>query len=229
MRGLYRGMHGYRDSVRVLLAVFVLTIGVQIVRILAIWLCGVAVGVELVPASLLRARAAPLPGHDGALHVSTGSACARRSSSAFPARFGVDADAAFATGFLFYAVTIGDVRPGRRDHAVAERGAAPRPLVRRDGRAEGRGGAGGGRPAARGPGGPERRMTAPAGSQAAASPEPAVPDRLDRRRLLQTPCDVLALCLAAVADGPYEVIVVDNASIDGSPELVRELASRACG
>lgn len=32
----------------------------------------------------------------------------------------------------------------------------------------------------------------------------------------------LERCLAAVAGGPHEVIVVDNASTDGSPELVRE-------
>jgi GT2 family glycosyltransferase len=32
----------------------------------------------------------------------------------------------------------------------------------------------------------------------------------------------LERCLAAVADGPHEVIVVDNASTDGSSELVRE-------
>lgn len=34
--------------------------------------------------------------------------------------------------------------------------------------------------------------------------------------------DVLATCLASVADGPWEVVVVDNASTDGSPQLVRE-------
>jgi N-acetylglucosaminyl-diphospho-decaprenol L-rhamnosyltransferase len=34
--------------------------------------------------------------------------------------------------------------------------------------------------------------------------------------------DVLASCLARVAGGPWETIVVDNGSADGSPELVRE-------
>ena len=34
--------------------------------------------------------------------------------------------------------------------------------------------------------------------------------------------DVLAHCLEAVAGGPWEVVVVDNASTDGSPALVRE-------
>jgi N-acetylglucosaminyl-diphospho-decaprenol L-rhamnosyltransferase len=34
--------------------------------------------------------------------------------------------------------------------------------------------------------------------------------------------EYLARCLGAVADGPHEVVVVDNASTDGSPAFVRE-------
>ena len=82
VRGLYRGMHSYRDSVRVLLAVFVLTIGVQIVRIvvdLALRGSGRRRAVAAGPTSC-SARCSS--SSCSCRSRSTGSRCARRSSSA---------------------------------------------------------------------------------------------------------------------------------------------------
>ena len=109
--GLYRGMHGYRDSVRVLLAVFVLTIGVQIVRILSIWLCGEAVGVDLSPRPyfvlgplLFLVMLVPF--------TINGLAVREAFFVSFMTRLDVDADAAAATGFLFFVTTLGLALPG---------------------------------------------------------------------------------------------------------------------
>jgi glycosyltransferase 2 family protein len=111
VRGLYRGMHGYRDNVRVLLAVFVLTIGIQIVRILSIWLCGEAVGVDLSPRPyfvlgplLFLVMLVPF--------TINGLAVREAFFVSFMTRLDVDADAAAATGFLFFATTIGLALPG---------------------------------------------------------------------------------------------------------------------
>jgi glycosyltransferase 2 family protein len=111
VRALYRGMHGYRDNVRVLLAVFVLTIGVQIVRILSIWLCGEAVGVDLSPRPyfvlgplLFLVMLVPF--------TINGLAVREAFFVSFMTRLDVDADAAAATGFLFFATTIGLALPG---------------------------------------------------------------------------------------------------------------------
>src|SRR5438309_551203 len=49
VRAVYEGLHSYRDNVGLMLGVFVLTLAVQIVRVLAIWMCGKAVGVDLSP------------------------------------------------------------------------------------------------------------------------------------------------------------------------------------
>jgi glycosyltransferase 2 family protein len=111
VRGLYRGMHSYRDSVRVLLAVFVLTIGVQIVRILSIWLCGEAVGVDLSPRPyfvlgplLFLVMLVPF--------TINGLAVREAFFVSFMTRLDVDADAAAATGFLFFVTTLGLALPG---------------------------------------------------------------------------------------------------------------------
>ena len=108
---LYRGMHGYRDHVRALLAVFVLSIGVQIVRILSIWLCGEAVGVELSPRPyfvlgplLFLVMLVPF--------TINGLAVREAFFVSFMTRLDVSADAAAATGFLFFATTIGLALPG---------------------------------------------------------------------------------------------------------------------
>ncbi len=108
---LYRGMHGYRDNVDVLLAVFVLTIAIQIVRILSIWLCGEAVGVDLSPRPyfvlgplLFLVMLVPF--------TINGLAVREAFFVSFLTRLDVSADAAAATGFLFFATTLALALPG---------------------------------------------------------------------------------------------------------------------
>ncbi len=111
VRGLYRGMHGYRDQVPVLFAVFTLTIGIQVVRILAIWLCGLALGVDLSPRPyfvlgplLFLVMLVPF--------TINGLAVREAFFVSFMTRLDVSPDAAAATGFLFFATTIGLALPG---------------------------------------------------------------------------------------------------------------------
>ncbi|HEU6445733.1 MAG TPA: lysylphosphatidylglycerol synthase transmembrane domain-containing protein [Gaiellaceae bacterium] len=111
VRALYRGMHSYRDNVSVLLAVFALTTGVQIVRILSIWLCGEAVGVDLSPRPyfvlgplLFLVMLVPF--------TINGLAVREAFFVSFLTRLDVSADAAAATGFLFFATTIALALPG---------------------------------------------------------------------------------------------------------------------
>ena len=49
IRAAYEGIHAYRDHPGLLLGVFTLTLAVQTIRVLAIWLAGRAVGVDLSP------------------------------------------------------------------------------------------------------------------------------------------------------------------------------------
>lgn len=108
---LYRGMHGYRENANVLLAVFVITIAIQIVRILSIWLCGEAVGVELSPRPyfvlgplLFLVMLVPF--------TINGLAVREAFFVSFMTRLDVGADEAAATGFLFFVTTIGLALPG---------------------------------------------------------------------------------------------------------------------
>jgi uncharacterized protein (TIRG00374 family) len=111
LRALYEGMHSFRDHVGALLAVFVLTIGIQVVRILAIWLCGEALGLGLSPRPyfvlgplLFLVMLVPF--------TVNGLAVREAFFIDFLTRVDVDADAAAATGFLFFATTIGVALPG---------------------------------------------------------------------------------------------------------------------
>jgi glycosyltransferase 2 family protein len=111
LRALYEGMHGYRDHRRTLLAVFGLTIGIQVVRILAIWLCGEALGLGLSPRPyfvlgplLFLVMLVPF--------TINGLAVREAFFIDFLTRLDVNADAAAATGFLFFATTIGLALPG---------------------------------------------------------------------------------------------------------------------
>jgi uncharacterized membrane protein YbhN (UPF0104 family) len=87
------------------------TILLQACRIVAIWLCGKAVGVDLSP--LVYIILGPLLFLVMMVPFTINGLGVREAFFvAFLARFGVDADAAFATGFLFYAVTIVTSIPG---------------------------------------------------------------------------------------------------------------------
>ena len=86
-------------------AMFVLTIGVQAVRVLAIWLAGKAVGVDLSPRPyyvmgpmLFLVILIPF--------TINGLAVRESFFVSFLGGLGVSADQAFATGFLFFLVTL---------------------------------------------------------------------------------------------------------------------------
>ena len=111
VRSLYEALHGYRSHMGALATVVVLTLLVQTTRLFAIWLCGKAVGVELSP--LAYFVIGPLL-FLVILFPFTPNAIGVREAFfiAFMGRFGVEADPAFATGLLFYAVTVATALPG---------------------------------------------------------------------------------------------------------------------
>jgi uncharacterized protein (TIRG00374 family) len=110
-RSLWDALHGYRSQPRTLLLVLGATVGLQFVRILSIWLCGEAVGIDVSP--LVYIIMGPLLFLVMLVPFTINGLGVREAFFiAFLGRFGVDADAAFATGFLFYAVTVASSLPG---------------------------------------------------------------------------------------------------------------------
>jgi uncharacterized protein (TIRG00374 family) len=110
-RSLYRAMHGYRERPWVIVGVLGLTVVLQFVRVISMWLCGLSVGVEVSP--LVYVILGPLLFLVMMVPFTINGLGVREAFFvAFLGRFGVDADAAFATGFLFYAVTIATSLPG---------------------------------------------------------------------------------------------------------------------
>jgi glycosyltransferase 2 family protein len=104
-RSLWQALHDYREKPGVLGLVLAVTVALQFVRILAIWFCGEAVGLDLSP--LVYVVMGPLLFLVMMVPFTINGLGVREAFFiAFLGRFGVDADAAFATGFLFYAVTI---------------------------------------------------------------------------------------------------------------------------
>jgi glycosyltransferase 2 family protein len=92
-------------------AVLALTVVLQLVRVTAIWLCGEAVGVGVSP--LVYVVLGPLLFLVMMVPFTINGLGVREAFFvAFLARFDVAADPAFATGFLFYAVTIATSLPG---------------------------------------------------------------------------------------------------------------------
>jgi hypothetical protein len=111
LRHVYVAMHSFRGDVWLLVGLFVLTLCVQAVRVLAIWCAGKAVGVDLSPRPyyvmgplLFLVMLVPF--------TINGLAVREAFFVSFLGTLGVPADQAFATGFLFFAVTIGLALPG---------------------------------------------------------------------------------------------------------------------
>jgi uncharacterized protein (TIRG00374 family) len=111
IRNAYLGMHAYRGNVRLLFAVFALTLALQSVRVLSIWLAGRAVGVDLSPRPyyvmgplLFLVMLVPF--------TINGLAVRETFFVSFLGQLGVDASKGFATGFVFFLVTIALSVPG---------------------------------------------------------------------------------------------------------------------
>ena len=111
IRAAYEGIHAYRDHPGLLVGVFTLTLAIQTVRVLAIWLAGRAVGVDLSPRPYYVMG--PLLFLVLLLPISVNGIAVRESFFvSFLGKLGVGADQAFATGFLFFVVTLCLSAPG---------------------------------------------------------------------------------------------------------------------
>ena len=111
IRALYEGIHAYRNHAGLLVAVFALTFGLQAVRVLAIWLAAKSAGVDLSPRIFYVMG--PLLFLVLLVPFSVNGIAVRESFFvSFLGRLGVGADEAFATGFLFFLVTLCLSLPG---------------------------------------------------------------------------------------------------------------------
>jgi glycosyltransferase 2 family protein len=111
MQSLYRAMHEYRNTPRALFWVIVVTLVAQIGRVIAIWLCGEAVGVDVSPwvyvilgPLLFLVQMIPF--------TLNGIGVREAFFVGFLGRFDVPQEAAFAAGFLYFAVSIVTSVPG---------------------------------------------------------------------------------------------------------------------
>jgi uncharacterized membrane protein YbhN (UPF0104 family) len=111
LRAFYEGVHVFRNHVRLMVWIFLLTLVVQAVRVLAIWMGGKAVGVDLSPRPyyvmgplLFLVLLVPF--------TVNGIAVREAFFVSFLTQLGVEKEAALATGFLFFVVTIGLALPG---------------------------------------------------------------------------------------------------------------------
>jgi uncharacterized protein (TIRG00374 family) len=111
LREVYLSLHSFRADVPLLTAMFALTLVVQAVRVLAIWAAGKSVGVDLSPRPyyvmgplLFLVMLVPF--------TVNGLAVRESFFVSFLGGLHVDANRAFATGFLFFLVTIALALPG---------------------------------------------------------------------------------------------------------------------
>ncbi len=111
LRAFYEGVHAFRGHVRLMIGVLVLTLGVQAVRVLSIWMSGRAVGVDLSPRPyyvmgplLFLVILVPF--------TINGLAVREAFFVSFLTQLGVDKESALATGFVFFVVTIALSLPG---------------------------------------------------------------------------------------------------------------------
>jgi uncharacterized protein (TIRG00374 family) len=109
--GLYRGLHAYRDHTGLVAAMLALTVAVQALRVLTIWLAGEAVGVDLSPLPyfvmgplFFLVMLAPF--------TVNGLALREAFFVSFLGQLGVPPDQAFATGFLYFLLTVALSLPG---------------------------------------------------------------------------------------------------------------------
>jgi uncharacterized protein (TIRG00374 family) len=111
MRDTYEEIHAYRGHAALLAGVFVLTTAIQAVRVLAIWLSGKAVGIDLPPRPYFVMG--PLLFLVMLLPFTVNGLAVRESFFvSFLGGLSVSADAAFAAGFLFFLVTLSMAAPG---------------------------------------------------------------------------------------------------------------------
>ena len=111
VRAVYDGVHAFRDRPWLLVGLFLFTVAVQAVRVLAIWATARAVGIELSP----RVYFVMGPLFFLVLLVPftlNGFAVREAFFVSFLGNLGVDPDTAFAAGFLFFLVTIAMALPG---------------------------------------------------------------------------------------------------------------------
>jgi uncharacterized protein (TIRG00374 family) len=111
LRAFYQAVHVFRGHLRLMTWIFALTLVVQAVRVLAIWMTGKAVGVDLSPRPyyvmgplLFLVLLVPF--------TVNGIAVREAFFVSFLTQLGVDKEAALATGFLFFVVTVGLALPG---------------------------------------------------------------------------------------------------------------------
>jgi uncharacterized protein (TIRG00374 family) len=131
LRALYDGVHAFRGHTRLMIGVLALTLAVQAYRVLAIWMTGRAVGVDLSPRPyyvmgplLFLVMLVPF--------TINGLAVREAFFVSFLTQLGVPKEQAFATGFLFFVVTIVLALPGAIVLAVENlRGIAPTARARR--------------------------------------------------------------------------------------------------
>lgn len=111
LRAFYEGVHYFRGHTRLLFTVFALTTVVQAVRILAIWACARAVGIDVEP----RIYYVMGPLFFLVLLVPftlNGFAVREAFFVSFLGSVGVAAEEAFAAGFLFFLMTVALALPG---------------------------------------------------------------------------------------------------------------------
>jgi glycosyltransferase 2 family protein len=111
LQAFYEGVHHFRGRPRVLSAVLLVTLAVQAIRILAIWACARAVGIELgvevyyvMGPLLFLVMLVPF--------TLNGIAVREAFFVSFLGSLDVPADQAFAAGFLFFLVTVILALPG---------------------------------------------------------------------------------------------------------------------
>jgi glycosyltransferase 2 family protein len=111
LRAVYEGVHSYRTNGRLLIMLALATLAVQAVRILPVWLCARSVGIDLsvrpfyvMGPVLFFVLLFPF--------TINGIAVREAFFVSFLGTLGIDADAAFAAGFLFFLVTVVMAVPG---------------------------------------------------------------------------------------------------------------------